>query len=44
MTAAATIGEWRLLGRYAMVMDAEMLATAMAWEISETGPRTAKQQ
>ena len=35
-TAAATITQAIFLGRYATVMDAELLAVAMGWEIGDT--------
>ena len=35
-TAAATITNATFLGRYATVMDAEMLAIAMGWELGDT--------
>ena len=35
-TAAATITKAEYLGRYATVMDAEMLAIAMGWELGHT--------
>ena len=35
-TAAATITSGEYLGRYATVMDAEMLAVALGWELGDT--------
>ena len=35
-TAVATITNATFLGRYATVMDAEMLAIAMGWELGKT--------
>ena len=35
-TAAATITRAEYLGRYAIVMDAEILAIAMGWELGDT--------
>ena len=35
-TAAATITTAEYLGRYATVMDAELLAVAMRWELGDT--------
>ena len=36
VTAAATITVSKYLGRFATVMDAELLGVAMAWRLSET--------
>lgn len=35
-TAATTITRVEYLGRYAKLMDAEMLAVAMGWELGDT--------